>query len=197
MRSLDTTDRRQQTVWMHDLQGKCHCIIFEEECWYYEWCCTVWCPPSTGTSTIPPLKRDLFQGWGAQVTPSKPHARRCFLHSLLLISRKQQLHCTRSNAFNRVLSQWGQLAHEGMACMSDNGWSRKVRLRVWWNVFVNRNTPMVAYMRPPQLLASWLLNNFSKYCRVSHLNKARRINELSRGSDLGYKILMGFGFGLP
>ncbi len=118
MRSLDTTDRRQQTVWMHDPQGKCHCTISEEECWYCEWCCTVWRPPSTGTSRIPPLKRDLFQRWGAQVTPSKPHVRRCFLHSLLLISRKQQLHCTRSNAFNRVLSQWGQLAHEdmGFAC---------------------------------------------------------------------------------
>ncbi len=32
---------------------------------------------------------------------------------------------------------------------------------------------------------------------ISHLNEARRIDELSRGSDSGYKILKTFGFGLP
>ena len=32
---------------------------------------------------------------------------------------------------------------------------------------------------------------------VSFLNEACRIDELSRGSDLGYKILTTFGFGLP
>ena len=35
---------------------------------------------------------------------------------------------------------------------------------------------------------------FSANRGVSHLNEARCTNELSRGSNLGYKILIAFGF---
>jgi hypothetical protein len=38
---------------------------------------------------------------------------------------------------------------------------------------------------------------FSYNRGISHLNETCRIHELSRGSDLGYKILIAFGFGLP
>ena len=75
---------------------------------------------------------------------------------------------------------------------------------------------MVADMRPPLLLASQSINNFSNLCPLTtfdnqkclqalqlqsrhftFLHKACRIDEVNRGSVLGPEILTGFGFGLP
>jgi len=47
------------------------------------------------------------------------------------------------------------------------------------------------------LIARNVCELFSSNRGISHLNETCRIDELSRGSVLGYKIITTFGFGLP
>jgi hypothetical protein len=53
------------------------------------------------------------------------------------------------------------------------------------------------FVRSQHLIARNVCELFSSDRGVSHLNEACCIDELSRGSDLEYDILMAFGFGLP
>ena len=51
---------------------------------------------------------------------------------------------------------------------------------------------------PSQRLITRNVHELFSYNRdASHLNEACCVDELSRGTNLGYKILIGFGFGLP
>jgi hypothetical protein len=60
-----------------------------------------------------------------------------------------------------------------------------------WSFF--HQTPTICCL----LIARNVRELFSSNRGVSYFNEARCIDELSRGSDLGYKILTGFGFGVP